>query len=98
MSKNVADELGPHGINVTVVHPGGTLTEHYREQMQQPAAERGIPVDAAIRQRFAQSLIRMPVEPHHVAYVVAFLASPKSAAINGDVIAVAGGTPGPIYY
>ena len=27
MTKNLADELGPTGINVTVVHPGLTLTE-----------------------------------------------------------------------
>ena len=27
MSKNLGDELGPHGINVTVVHPGLTRTE-----------------------------------------------------------------------
>src|SRR5205085_2317119 len=27
MAKNLAEELGPHGINVTVVHPGLTRTE-----------------------------------------------------------------------
>ena len=27
LTKNLADELGPHGINVTVVHPGTTRTE-----------------------------------------------------------------------
>jgi NAD(P)-dependent dehydrogenase (short-subunit alcohol dehydrogenase family) len=27
MTKNLADELGPSGINVTVVHPGLTITE-----------------------------------------------------------------------
>jgi NAD(P)-dependent dehydrogenase (short-subunit alcohol dehydrogenase family) len=27
LSKNLADELGPSGINVTVVHPGPTITE-----------------------------------------------------------------------
>src|SRR5919204_3751005 len=27
LTKNLADELGPHGINVTVVHPGLTRTE-----------------------------------------------------------------------
>ena len=30
--------------------------------------------------------------------VVAFLASPKSAAINGDAIGAGGGVPGAIYY
>ena len=27
MAKNLADELGPSGVNVTVVHPGPTVTE-----------------------------------------------------------------------
>lgn len=34
LTKNVADELGEHGINVTVVHPGPTRTERF-EQLQQ---------------------------------------------------------------
>ena len=98
MSKNIADELGPHGINVTVVHPGGTLTEHYLAQMRSVALERGISVEQAIQERFATNLVRRPVTPQDVAHVVVFLASPKSVAINGDVIAVAGGTPGAIHY
>lgn len=98
MSKNVADELGPHGINVTVVHPGGTLTEHYLAQMETVAADRGIPVEQAIRERFATNLLRRPITPRDVANVVVFLASPKSVAVNGDVIAVAGGTPSAIHY
>ena len=32
MTKNIADELGPHGINVTVVHPGLTRTEATRRR------------------------------------------------------------------
>jgi len=98
MSKNIADELGPHGINVTVVHPGGTLTEHYLAQMQAVASERGIPVEQAIRERFATNLVRRAITPRDVANVVVFLASPRSVAINGDVIAVGGGSPGAIYY
>jgi NAD(P)-dependent dehydrogenase (short-subunit alcohol dehydrogenase family) len=33
LSKNLADELGPHGINVTVVHPGATRTERTSDEM-----------------------------------------------------------------
>jgi NAD(P)-dependent dehydrogenase (short-subunit alcohol dehydrogenase family) len=38
LTKNLADELGPHGISVTCVHPGFTRTEktpdalHYRRR------------------------------------------------------------------
>src|SRR5262249_27148523 len=98
MSKNVADELGRHGINVTVVHPGLTLTEHYMDQMQELAASRSISREQAIQERFTANLLRRVITPADVACVVAFLASPKSVAINGDVIAVGGGTPGVIHY
>jgi NAD(P)-dependent dehydrogenase (short-subunit alcohol dehydrogenase family) len=98
MTKNVADELAPHGIGVCVVHPGSTLTEYYRAQMETSAAERGIPVEQAIAERFANNLLGRPITPTDVAYVVTFLASPRARAINGDVIAVAGGTPRSIFY
>jgi len=38
------------------------------------------------------------VTASEVASVAAFVASPKSIAINGDAIAVSGGAVGPIYY
>jgi NAD(P)-dependent dehydrogenase (short-subunit alcohol dehydrogenase family) len=98
MTKNAADELGPHGINVTVVHPGLTLTEYYLAQMQELAASRGVPVEDVIKERFATNLLRRPITPRDVAHVVTFLASPRSRAINGDVIPVGGGYGGSIYY
>jgi NAD(P)-dependent dehydrogenase (short-subunit alcohol dehydrogenase family) len=98
MTKNVADELGPHGINVTVVHPGLTLTERYVAQAESAATSRGVPVETVIAERFGGNVLGRPMTATDVAYVVAFLASPKSVAINGDVIPVAGGYPRAIYY
>ncbi len=83
MTKNLADELGPHGINVTVVHPGITRTERTTEEF------------AA---RVTGNTIGRIVDADEVAYVVAFLASPKSAAITGDAIACGGGAPRSIHY
>jgi NAD(P)-dependent dehydrogenase (short-subunit alcohol dehydrogenase family) len=98
LTKNMADELGPHGINVTVVHPGATLTEQYAAELVEWAAARGLTRDEALAQRYANNLVRTPIEPKHIAPVVAFLASPKSLPITGDVIAVAGGLPREIFY
>jgi len=84
LTKNLADELGRSGINVTVVHPGATVTER-----TQP--------DAAARLAAGVSIGRV-VTAAEVADVVAFLASPRSVAINGDAIAVGGGAPGAIHY
>jgi NAD(P)-dependent dehydrogenase (short-subunit alcohol dehydrogenase family) len=98
LTKNAADELGPHGINVTVVHPGLTLTEQYLAQADTQAAAEGIPRDAILQRRFAHNSLKRTIDARDVANVVTFLASPKSVAINGDVIAVGGGVPGAIHY
>lgn len=98
MTKNMADELGPHGINVTVVHPGTTRTEKTPGVVAARAQAQGVSTDE-VEQRMAQgNTVRRVIDAREIAYVVAFLASPKSIAINGDVIAAGGGAPGAIYY
>jgi NAD(P)-dependent dehydrogenase (short-subunit alcohol dehydrogenase family) len=98
MTKNLADELGPSGVNVTVVHPGTTRTEATPGTFAALATAQG--VDAAdIEQRFAgATTIGRMVNADEVAHVIAFLASPLSVAINGDAIACGGGQPGDIHY
>jgi NAD(P)-dependent dehydrogenase (short-subunit alcohol dehydrogenase family) len=97
MTKNLGDELGPSGINVTVVHPGLTRTEATPGVLQRIAAAQGIS-EADAERRLGVNTIRRIVDSDEVAWVVAFLASPRSVAINGDAIACGGGQPGVIYY
>jgi NAD(P)-dependent dehydrogenase (short-subunit alcohol dehydrogenase family) len=98
LTKNLADELGPHGINVTVVHPGLTVTERIPGMVRGMAAAGGISEDEA-RARLASGVsIGRLVDAFEVADVVTFLCSPRSVAINGDAIATGGGVRGPIYY
>ena len=98
LTKNLADELGPHGINVTVVHPGATRTARTAGAIAARAAAAGITPAEAERALYGGSLIGRIVEAEEVAAVVAFLASPLSAGITGDAIAVGGGVPGQIHY
>ena len=98
LTKNLADELGRDGINVTVVHPGATVTEKPPEIVARRAERAGISVAEAERQLGASVGIGRLVTADEVAAVVAFLASPKSVAINGDAIAVGGGVVGHIHY
>src|SRR6185369_12894137 len=42
MTKNLADELGPAGINVTVVHPGLTRTERTAPLIAARASAQGV--------------------------------------------------------
>jgi NAD(P)-dependent dehydrogenase (short-subunit alcohol dehydrogenase family) len=98
LAKNLADELGPDGINVTVVHPGVTRTERTAALIEARVAALG--VDAReVEKRIADgNSIRHFVDASEVADVVAFLASPRSIAINGETIAAGGGVPRSIYY
>jgi NAD(P)-dependent dehydrogenase (short-subunit alcohol dehydrogenase family) len=98
MTKNLADELGAAGINVTVVHPGLTVTERTPAMIAAHAAARGMSEAEAERAMAAGVSIRRLVTAAEIADVVAFLASPRSVAINGDAIAAGGGTRGAIYY
>ena len=97
VTKNLADELGPQGINVTVVHPAATRTEALSSRLEAQANEKGTTV-AELEHGLATNSIRRLIDASEVADVVVFLASPRSIAITGDAIAVGGGVPGPIYY
>ncbi len=98
MTKNLADSLGPHGINVTVVHPGTTRTEKTPGVVAAQAAQLGIPPEEVERRMGQANALGRLIDAREIAYVVAFLASPKSVAINGDVIAAGGGAVRSIYY
>ncbi len=98
MAKNLADELGPDGINVTVVHPGLTRTERTAARVQAQAQAEGVDPHEIEKRMAAGNSIRHLVDAAEVANVVAFLASPKSVAINGESIAAGGGAPRAIHY
>jgi NAD(P)-dependent dehydrogenase (short-subunit alcohol dehydrogenase family) len=85
LTKNLADELGPKGINVVAIHPGRTR------------AGRTIPPAEEAKIIAAVSIGRI-VDATEIAYLAAFLASPKSVAVNGETIAAGGGVLGPINY
>jgi NAD(P)-dependent dehydrogenase (short-subunit alcohol dehydrogenase family) len=98
LSKNMADELGPDGINVTVVHPGLTRTERTEPMIAARAKAQGVTQESIEAQMAGGNSINHLVDADEVAAVVAFLCSPKSRAINGDAIAVGGGAPRSIHY
>ncbi|MGO4170914.1 SDR family NAD(P)-dependent oxidoreductase [Bosea sp. TAF32] len=98
LTKNLADELGPQGINVTVVHPGTTRTERTASIVAARAAARGKSEAQVEADMAANNTIGRLVDASEIADIVAFLASPRSVAINGDAIACGGGIRGAIHY
>jgi len=98
LTKNLADELGPFGINVTVVHPGLTWTERMPALLESRARSQGVSVEQAREQIASQNAVHRMIDATDIAAVVAFLASPRSIAINGDAIAAGGGVGRAIHY
>lgn len=98
LTKNLADELGPYGINVTVVHPGAVKTERRLEQIAEQARSRGFSPEELEREGAKENAVRRWMTPEEVAHVITFLASPRSIAISGDVIAAWGGSGRAIFY
>lgn len=98
LTKNLADELGPQGINVTVVHPGLTRTEKTASLVAGRAKASGKTAAEVEAGMAANVTIGRLVDAAEIADIVAFLASPRSVAINGDAIACGGGTRGAIHY
>jgi NAD(P)-dependent dehydrogenase (short-subunit alcohol dehydrogenase family) len=98
MTKNAADELGPSGIGVTVVHPGYVRTEATPAVMARRAEAAGTTPEEIERRVGAATALGRIVTSDEVAAVVTFLASPLAVGITGDAVACGGGSRGAIYY
>lgn len=98
LTKNLADELGAHGINVTVVHPGITRTERTPDVLASRASASGRTIDDVEGEIAGRNALGRIITAEEVADVVTFLASPRSVAINGDVVPAGGGVGNAVYY
>jgi NAD(P)-dependent dehydrogenase (short-subunit alcohol dehydrogenase family) len=98
MTKNLADELGQHGISIVVVHPALTRTERTPGVVRAQAERQGVAVEEIERRMSRSNVLGRIIDASDVAAVVAFLASPRAIAINGDAVAAGGGIPGAIHY
>ena len=98
LTKNLADELAPRGIQVVCVHPGLVRTEATPGVIAAQAKAQGVSETEIEKRMAGRNLLRKIVTAEEIADVVTFLASPRAIAINGDAIPAGGGTPGSIFY
>ena len=92
LTKTLADQLGPHGITVNLVHPGTTRTERTGPDHAERARREGVTVEDIERRIAQNNAIRRIVDAQEIAQVVTFLASTKAGAITGVAIDASGGS------
>jgi len=90
LTRSLAAEWAPHGVNVNAVCPGGVDTPMLAEVAQWIAARQGGD-PGALRARMTPAQLGRHVQPIEVGRVVAFLLSPDAAIIRGQAINVDGG-------
>jgi 3-oxoacyl-[acyl-carrier protein] reductase len=87
MTKTLAIELGPFGVNVNCVAPGFIATAMTR----QTAERMGASFEQFAQAVAEQTPLRRVGEPEDVAGTIAYLCSDDASYVSGQVIYVAGG-------
>jgi 3-oxoacyl-[acyl-carrier protein] reductase len=90
-AKTLAGELGPHGITVNNVLPGYTQTQRLEQILAERTKSTGkssLEIEQAMLATVPAGRFAKPVE---IAAVIAFLATPAAAYVNGINVPVDGG-------
>jgi NAD(P)-dependent dehydrogenase (short-subunit alcohol dehydrogenase family) len=88
LTKVVAKEVGPHGIRVNCLVPGGIQTDLLRNYWRRIAGEQGVTWEE-IRDRGARALaLQRVATPEEVAAAALFFACDDSSAITGQSLTV----------
>jgi NAD(P)-dependent dehydrogenase (short-subunit alcohol dehydrogenase family) len=91
LTRSVAMELAPYHVTVNAVCPGNTLTEMVLGVAKEVGGRDGLSVEEWIALRSQDCPMKRFATVEEIAGVVAFLASPDAAFINGQAIEVDGG-------
>lgn len=93
--RNVANELGKHGITANYVNADAVDTPMFRDVLRQRAQQAGVTEEEMLARYAERSVLRQAtVPPEAVAEAALWLASDRSAYTTGCVITVGGGSEG----
>ncbi|MGC4057548.1 MAG: SDR family oxidoreductase [Chitinophagaceae bacterium] len=95
-AKTMANEVAAYGITVNNVLPGATATGRLSSIIDNKSAKTGVDKDEVTREMLAEIPAARFGAPEEIASVIAFLASPAAAYVNGTSIPVDGGRTGSI--
>lgn len=93
-SKTMASEVGAWGITVNNVLPGATRTQRLESIIEKKAGNNNASVTEIEEEMLAEIPAGRFADPSEIGAVVAFLASPAAAYINGINVPVDGGRTG----
>ncbi len=91
LTKVLALDLAPFGINVNAICPGNTETEMMRQVFTQKAESQGMTYEDFAQGMLAKTPLGRFGNPEDVAQMVLFMVSPASSYMTGQVIEVDGG-------
>jgi NAD(P)-dependent dehydrogenase (short-subunit alcohol dehydrogenase family) len=98
LTKSLANNLGPFGINVNAIYPGGVITEVSMQRYEERARTENTTVEALMQEQADRTLIKHLIDAEDIASVVTFLCSPLSIRITGEAIAIMGGSSADVHY
>jgi NAD(P)-dependent dehydrogenase (short-subunit alcohol dehydrogenase family) len=90
LTRTLAAEWAPHGINVNAICPGSVATPMLRNVAEFLSSQSGQPADSHF-DRMVPAQLKRHIEPVEVGRVVAFLLSDDAEIIRGQSINVDGG-------
>jgi meso-butanediol dehydrogenase / (S,S)-butanediol dehydrogenase / diacetyl reductase len=91
LTLTLAQELGPHNIQVNAICPGPTQTELIESVIRARAAATGTDFETMSKDYVRATALKRMVQPEEVADLALFLASPQSDAITGQAIDISAG-------
>lgn len=92
LTRSVAMDLAPQGINANSVCPGNTMTEMAWDVARAASKEAGMTPEAWIAMRSKDCPMGRYATVEEVAALVAYLASDEARFITGQAISIDGGT------
>lgn len=91
LTRTLAQEVGPHNIQVNAILPGPTAGERMQRVIASRAAELARSTTDVEEEYVSGTALKRMVDPAHVAATVVFLASSEGDSITGQSIEVTAG-------